>query len=92
MKSSLILSALVGLAAAVPTPQMTDLDGVAAVEVPSVGPSSEDIVPRPDTFDAAAASREAAESVQTASTKVKRAEGDCAPQPSEWVSLHDSRQ
>lgn len=92
MKSSLVFGALVGLAAAVPTPQLIDVEGVAAIEVPAVGPSSEVMVAEPDTFDAAAASKEAAASVEAASTKVKRAEGDCAPQPSEWVSLHDSRQ
>ncbi|ERF69061.1 hypothetical protein EPUS_01017 [Endocarpon pusillum Z07020] len=81
MKSSLVLGALVGLAAAVPTPQLIDLDGVAATDIPPVGPSSDVMVAQPDTFDAAAASKEAAASVEAASTKVKRAEGDCAPQP-----------
>ncbi len=91
MKSSLVLGALVGLAVAVPTPQLIDLDGVAAMDVPEVGPSSEVMVPQPDTFDAAAASKEAAASVEVASTKVKRTEGDCATQPSMCVYLHHPR-
>lgn len=91
MKSSLVLGALVGFAAAVPTPQQIDLDKVAAMDIPTVGPSSEVMVAQPDTFDAAAASKEAVASVQTASTKVKRAEGDCAPQPSKCVYLPNTR-
>lgn len=82
MKSAFILGALAGLAAAAPAPQLMDLDEIAAIEIPAVGPSSEVTVAQPDAFDAAAATRAAAASIETASTKVKRSEGDCAPQPS----------
>lgn len=85
MKSTLILGALVGLAAAAPRPQLIDLEGVAAIEIPAVGPSSDVTVAQPDAFDAVAVIRAAAESIQTASAKIKRTEGDCAPQQSKCV-------
>jgi hypothetical protein len=82
MKSTLILGGLAALAAAAPAPQGIDLDGVAAVMVPKAGPADNINVAQPDAFDAAAVTKSAAASIQTASAKVKRTSGDCAPQES----------
>lgn len=82
MKAAVILGALAVLAAAAPAPQLIDLDGVASIEVPPAGPSSDISVAQPDAFDAVAATKAAAASVQTASAKRKRTYGTCAPQQS----------
>jgi hypothetical protein len=81
MKSVLILGALAALSAAAPTPQEIDLDGVAAILVPNVGPPV-NAVSQPDAYDAAAATSSAAASITTVTAKVKRGVNDpCAPQP-----------
>lgn len=90
MKSALVLGALAGLVVAAPAPQLIDLDGVASVVVPEAGPAPNANVAQPDAFDAVAATKAAVASVETASAKFKRTEGDCAPQPSRCAQSYVS--
>ena len=83
MRSALIVSVLTGLALAVPTPQLVDLNAIEAFPPPVLVAAPLDVSnDTPPDVPAPSIAPITSPPVQKRNTEIKRRDGDCAAQPS----------